>query len=192
MPVDRRALRKTLLARRDAFARSADADAASDALARHLVATVQRLAPRCLGLYAAMGSEFNAAPSLVADTATTSRRLALPSARRADRRMDFRLWDGGPTVAVDDFGIATATGEVVVPDVIVAPCIGFTRDGHRLGHGGGFYDRWLAVHDRVMAIGVAWSFALLEGDAFFAEPHDRPLAAIVTEQGVVEARPGAA
>ena len=99
--------------------------------------------------------------------------------------MDYRLWDGGPTTAVDDFGIATATGAVVVPDVVVAPCIGFTRGGHRLGHGGGFYDRWLAVHPEVAAIGVAWSFALLDGEAFTAEPHDMPLAAIVTEVGVV-------
>lgn len=177
-----------LLARRDAFARSAEAGAARDALAGHLVATVQRFAPRCLGLYAAMGSEFNAAPALVADTNATSRRLALPSARRADRRMDYRLWDGGPTLAVDDFGIATATGEVVVPDLVVAPCIGFTRDGHRLGYGGGFYDRWLAEHPGTVAIGVAWTWAELPDGAYEPEAHDVPLAAIVTEAGVLPAR----
>lgn len=132
-----------------------------------------------------MGSEFNAAPPLVADTETTAGRLALPSARRADRQMDYRLWDGAPTTAVDDFGIGTATGDVVVPDVVIAPCIGFTRHGHRLGHGGGFYDRWLAAHPDVVAIGVAWSWAVLDEAVFPPEPHDMPLAAIVTDADVI-------
>ena len=165
--------------------RSSGIEAARAALCRHLLAEVRRAAPRCLGLYAAMGSEFNAAPALIADTATTARRLALPSARRADRRMDYRLWDGAATAAVDDFGIATATGEVVVPDVVIAPCIGFTRQGHRLGHGGGFYDRWLAAHPDVIAIGVAWSWAVLDEADFPPEPHDMPMTAIITEADVI-------
>lgn len=181
-------MRRTLLARRDAFTRSPDVDAARDALVRHLVETVRGLAPRCLGLYAAMGSESNASPPLLADARGTSRRFALPSARRADRRMDYRLWDGSPTTAVDDFGIATASGERVVPDHVLAPCIGFTPDGYRLGHGGGFFDRWLADHPDVVAIGVAWSFAELGPGDYAPEPHDVPLACVVTEHGVVGRR----
>lgn len=191
MPIDRPALRRDLLARRDAFARAPESGPAGDALARHLLDAVRRHAPRCLGLYAAMRSEFNAAPALVADAARTSRLLALPCARRADRRMDYRVWtverDGAPPSARDDFGIPTGGGETVVPDLVLAPCIGFTRAGHRLGYGGGFYDRWLAEHPATVAIGIAWSWALLPPGAYEPEAHDVPLAAVVTEAGVLPA-----
>jgi 5-formyltetrahydrofolate cyclo-ligase len=188
VPIDRPALRRDLLARRDAFARAPESGPAGEALARHLVEAVRRVAPRCLGLYAAMRSEFNAAPPLVADAAATSRLLALPCARRADRRMDYRLWDGAEPAARDDFGIPTGSGGAVVPDLVVAPCIGFTRAGHRLGYGGGFYDRWLAEHPGTVAIGIAWTWAELPPGAYAPEAHDVPLAAVVTEAGVLPAR----
>ena len=99
--------------------------------------------------------------------------------------MEFRRWDGFVPTAVDECGIGTTTGELVRPDVVVVPCVGFTSAGHRLGYGGGYYDRWLAANGHVVAIGVAWSFAQVDLDVFAARPHDVPLALIVTEAGVV-------
>ena len=57
---------------------------------------------------------------------------------------------------------ASSDGAAVVPDVVVVPCVGFTAAGHRLGYGGGYYDRWLAAHRHVVAVGVAWSFAEID------------------------------
>jgi 5,10-methenyltetrahydrofolate synthetase len=71
-----------------------------------------------------------------------------------------------------------------VPDVVVVPCVGFTEACHRLGYGGGYYDRWLAEHRQVTAVGVAWSFAEVDLVTFAAQPHDIPLTLIVTERGV--------
>ncbi len=99
--------------------------------------------------------------------------------------MEFRRWDGAAPTAVDECGIGTSTGERVQPDVVVVPCVGFTPDGHRLGYGGGYYDRWLAANGQVVAVGVAWSFTRVDDAVFDVQPHDRPLALIVTEAGVV-------
>ena len=71
------------------------------------------------------------------------------------------------------------------PVVVVVPCVGFTRDGYRLGYGGGYYDRWLAANGHVVAVGVAWSFAQVDATVFGAQPHAVPLALIVTEEGIV-------
>lgn len=39
-------------------------------------------------------------------------------------------------------------------DAILVPCVGLSTDGHRLGHGGGYFDRWLARNTRAARIAV--------------------------------------
>jgi len=180
----RRSLRARLLAEREAFVKSPAADAARATLSDHLRAALVPLEPACLGLYWPLGSEFNAAAALAADPSLQETTRALPYARRAPRSMDFRRWDGEAPTVVDECGIASSDGASVVPDVVVVPCVGFTAAGHRLGFGGGYYDRWLAAHPHVVAVGVAWSFAELEATTFDARPHDIPLAFVVTDTGV--------
>jgi 5,10-methenyltetrahydrofolate synthetase len=71
---------------------------------------------------------------------------------------------------------------VAVPDVVLVPCVGFTREGFRLGYGGGFFDRWLAEHPGVTTIGLAWSGAEVH---FPVEAHDRALTLILTERELI-------
>ncbi|MEP7303394.1 MAG: 5-formyltetrahydrofolate cyclo-ligase [Caldimonas sp.] len=180
----RRALRRRLLAERGAFVASPAVAGASAALAAALVAVVVELEPACLGLYCAFGSEFNAAAAFAADPRCADLSLALPYARRVPKALEFRRWDGAAPLLLDECGIGSCAGAVVVPDVVVVPCVGFSEAGHRLGYGGGYYDRWLAAHRQVTAVGLAWSFAALDLATFAARPHDIPLAVIVTETGV--------
>jgi 5-formyltetrahydrofolate cyclo-ligase len=99
--------------------------------------------------------------------------------------MHYRRWDGRAPTIRDECGIPSSDGEVVVPDVVIVPCVGFTDDGFRLGYGGGYFDRWLAAHRGVTAVGVAWSLGRLGPDEFHPGPQDLPLSLIVTEHGVV-------
>lgn len=63
-----------------------------------------------------------------------------------------------------------ATGEVCAQlDVIIVPAVAFDKRGYRLGRGGGFYDRYLAVH-KTYNIGVCYPYALL--DEVPTEAHD--------------------
>jgi len=180
----RRALRARLLAEREAFIASPGSAAAEKSLAAELRGAISRLEPECLGLYWPFGSEFNAAAALAADPALNKVARVLPYARRDPRVLEFRRWSGAPPTIVDECGIGTGDGPATTPDVVVVPCVGFTAAGHRLGYGGGYYDRWLAAHPEVVAVGVAWSCAELDLAAFAPEPHDVPLAFIVTENGV--------
>ncbi|HEX2540369.1 MAG TPA: 5-formyltetrahydrofolate cyclo-ligase [Caldimonas sp.] len=181
---DRPALRARLLEARHAFAASATFAAAAEALGSHLRDTLARLEPECLGLYWPVRSEFNAAVAIGADPAFDKTRRALPFARREPPRLEFRRWDGAAPTQVDECGIGSSDGAVVQPDVVVVPCVGFTREGHRLGYGGGYYDRWLAANAHVVAVGVAWSFAEIDVATFAPQPHDVTLACVVTELGV--------
>lgn len=73
--------------------------------------------------------------------------------------------------------------------VALVPGLGFTADGNRVGQGGGFYDRWLARHPEVRAVGLAFSSQLLE--AVPSEPHDRRMDAVLTESGIHACTPDA-
>ncbi len=186
---DRAALRRSLLQQREQFAASPQAPAADAALARHLHAVLQRLEPLCLGVYWPIRCEFNPR-SAIEGEAGMSRlapmpALALPYCRRDPPQMQYRQWDGRAPTLRDERGIPAVDGLAVVPDVVVVPCVGYTRDGLRLGYGGGYFDRWLAAHPHATAVGVAWSFSELDAAGFAAGPHDLPLMLIVTERGVV-------
>ena len=180
-------MRQQQLARRLSFASSPDAAPASAALANHLASVLRELEPDRLGLYWPIKSEFNAASALGADTGALKWPLALPFTRRTPKEMHFRVWDGQVPTLLDECGIASCEGAVVVPDVLLVPCVGFTADGYRLGYGGGYFDRWLALHAGVTTVGVAWSCTQLEAGAYEPQPHDQALTLIVTEAGVVQA-----
>ena len=184
-PANRVALRRRLLADRERFARGASAAAAQHALTGHLAHLLRDLEPASLGLFWPVRGEFNPCDALrVAGCASPT--LALPFAQREPREMHYRSWNGDPPDTVDECGLAApAAGAVVVPDVVLVPCVGFTRAGFRLGYGGGYFDRWLALHPNVTAIGVAWSAAEIAPADWSAQPHDQPLALVVTEAGVV-------
>lgn len=174
MAHERSELRHNLLAARRAWAASpafGDAEGAVQAALRDLLA---QLEPEVLGVYWPLAGEFN--PQLAGHA------LALPFARKAAASMDYRRWDGAPPSLKDECGIPASSGAVVVPDVVLVPCVGFTREGYRLGYGGGYFDRWLARHPGVTTVGLAWSGSEA---AFAVQPHDQPLTLVLTESELI-------
>lgn len=182
---DRAALRLRLRAEREAFGASPGIAAAQAALGRHLREVLVQLEAQCLGLYWPVRSEFNAVQVLRADAKGDKTPWALPYTQRTPHEMHYRRWDRQEPTLLDECRIPACEGERVVPDVVLVPCVGYTRTGLRLGYGGGYFDRWLGAHPHVTAVGVAWSSAELDAAEFAAEPHDLALTLIVTERGVI-------
>ena len=73
--------------------------------------------------------------------------------------------------------------EDVALDVIIVPMLGFDENLHRIGYGGGYYDRLLAAHPRALRIGVCYESGKVEQIPI--EPHDIPLNLIITEERAV-------
>ena len=70
-------------------------------------------------------------------------------------------------------------------DVILAPLLGFDNQGHRLGMGGGFYDRTLeSVKGQSKPIIIGLAFECQRIDAVPTEAWDIPSDAILTENGL--------
>ena len=70
-------------------------------------------------------------------------------------------------------------GEV---DLVIVPCVGFDRHGGRLGHGGGYYDRYLPRCPQAVTVQAA--FEVQAVDEVAMESWDCPMDLTVTEAGV--------
>ncbi len=68
----------------------------------------------------------------------------------------------------------------------LVPGLAFTRQGHRIGHGSGCFDRFLATFEGA-AIGLAFDCQLR--DTLPQEAHDRPVALLVTESACYPCAP---
>jgi 5-formyltetrahydrofolate cyclo-ligase len=127
--------------------------------------------------------------ALMAALAARGHTLALPRIGAKDAALSFRRWNEGDALIDNHHAIPEprADADVVTPDILLVPLLAFDASGHRLGYGGGYYDRTLEALD-ARAIGIA--YAGQEVDALPHEAHDRRLDAVVTEKGMrVFARP---
>lgn len=66
-------------------------------------------------------------------------------------------------------------------EVILVPCVGFNGKKDRLGHGGGYYDRYLK-DCKALKIGIAFEVQKTEAD--LKEENDITLDMIITEKDV--------
>lgn len=117
------------------------------------------------------------------------RHVALPRFAARGDRMDFRAWRDpydDSDLELGPYGHLqpAAEAEPVRPAIVIVPLLAFTAAGARLGQGGGHYDRWLADHPDVTAVGIGWDSQLV--DELPLEPHDRLLRAVVTPTRLYE------
>lgn len=110
--------------------------------------------------------------------------LALPEIVRRHQPLQFRQWWPEAPMEAGLFNIPVpANTPVIAIDAVIIPMTGFDRLGYRLGYGGGYYDRTLALADpRPLTIGVAFETGRL--DTIYPQSHDIPLDFIVTECGI--------
>lgn len=73
-------------------------------------------------------------------------------------------------------------------DIVVLPGSVFDEKGGRLGYGGGFYDRFLALEIRPSALRVALAFDLQVLVEVPQQPHDMPVDFIITENRIIKAQ----
>jgi 5-formyltetrahydrofolate cyclo-ligase len=72
-------------------------------------------------------------------------------------------------------------------DAVLVPGLAFDARGHRLGRGGGFYDRFLS-HPLLRADRIGVAFDLQIADTLPADPHDACVGAIATESRLILVR----
>jgi 5-formyltetrahydrofolate cyclo-ligase len=107
--------------------------------------------------------------------------LALPLVKNKAQALTFLLWTPGDAMDKDEYGIPVPAQReyIIQPATLLIPCVGFSLSNHRLGYGGGYYDRTLSIAPRPQAIGIAYHQGLLD---FAAQKHDLAMDLIITEK----------
>lgn len=108
-------------------------------------------------------------------------RIALPVVVEKGHPLEYRLWAPGDPLERGVWNILVPVrGEVVRPDVTIAPVVGFDAGHYRLGYGGGFFDRTLAVLPAsTLKIGVGYAESRIP--TIYPQSHDIPMDVIVTD-----------
>jgi 5-formyltetrahydrofolate cyclo-ligase len=145
-----------------------------------------RQAQTVLG-YLNFGAEL-AAELWVQQALTDGKRVLLPRVNRASMHLDiYKVSDLQHDVAPGSWGIREPVVERCIKeealgtvDFILLPGVAFTREGVRLGYGGGFYDKLLAQMPHRPAL-VAGAYALQVVQEIPQENTDRNVGWLVTE-----------
>jgi 5,10-methenyltetrahydrofolate synthetase len=112
-------------------------------------------------------------------------RVALPVVEIQAAPLAFRTWHPGVHMERGHWNIPVPPADALrlVPQVALAPLVGWDGAGYRLGYGGGYFDRTLAaLSPKPFVIGVGLRSARIA--TIFPQAHDIRLDAIVTEAGL--------
>ena len=163
----------------------------SAAICRRIEALPEWRAARTVHLYWPLTKrhEVDTRPLLDA-LGAEGRRAVLPAALPgAAPRLAHRLYQGRDALRPGRFGISEPVGTPAVApeelDLVVVPAFGAGRNGHRVGHGAGYYDAFLAGLSAPTVCPVYHACLVA---AVPAEAHDVPVSIVVTEKATV--RPG--
>lgn len=182
---DKAALRERMRAIRRGIAPAGRTRLAEEA-ARRLAELPELSKARLVMVFASFGAEISTEPA-IARLAGRGRRLLLPYL--VEGSMDAAEFDPGEPLEATAYGPKEPARRVAADpsaiDLVVVPGLAFDRAGHRLGYGGGHYDRYLGRlrHD-ALRVGICFHAQLV--DLVPHGPADRRVHVVVTDREAID------
>ena len=128
--------------------------------------------------------------ALIGTCLAHGKRVAVPVVTPGTRTLAHALIDSLDQLVVGPWGLAQPdpAEAVWLPseariDLVVVPGLAFDRRGHRIGWGGGYYDRFLA---QVQTIKIGLCYDELVLDRIPGEPHDVPMDMVVAATAIYQ------
>ena len=180
------ALREVVLRRREALPEEQRASLSSRIVARVLDLRSYRLSNVVLA-YASFGTELRT-DGFLRRVLGDGKTLLLPRVEREGLTL-YEVRDLARDLSPGTWGIREPRPEYCpvsdpgIVDFALIPGVAFDRKGGRLGYGGGFYDRLLASLPDGPPL-VSGAFEVQVVDEVPVGPHDAPVHAVVTEEGI--------
>lgn len=183
---DRNGIRRWARQQRSALSPT-EQDHAAKAAAQQALGLTELAGATTFALYLANDGELDPQPLLDA-LAGAGKTVLLPVLHPfVPGHLLFMRYQRGEAMTLNRFGIPEPQLDVgkVVPvgdiDVVFTPLVAFDDAGHRLGMGGGFYDRSLAAYQGLV-VGLAHDCQ--QHPALPVASWDKPLSLIVTPKGI--------
>ncbi|MCB1310653.1 MAG: 5-formyltetrahydrofolate cyclo-ligase [Sedimentitalea sp.] len=172
-------------ARKAAFARRKAAHALRDGRSAAFLSQVlgaHRGVP--LAGYMPIRTEIDPLPAMA--EAAAHGPLAVPVIAGPGQPLRFSRWHPGRVLRPGPFGAQIPErDDFLIPEIVIVPLVAFDASGGRLGYGGGFYDRTLALLRAARpTLAIGFAYAAQEAERLPLEKTDQPLDMIVTEKGV--------
>lgn len=145
--------------------------------------------PQHIAAFWPMPAEPDLLPLLTQWVEEEGLQISLPVVETEDAPLQFRLWTPDTPMETGQYGIPIPQSELAssLPDIVLVPTLGYTRQGDRLGYGKGYYDRtlahWRAQQHPFTAVGIAWAVGDLSDTDYQPAAHDQRLDTILTDKG---------
>ena len=186
-----RTLRQTIRQQRRALTRDA-AESCAEQMAQHLFKHPLILRSHLIAAYLAADGEMDPAP-LLELLWSAGKQVYLPVlVPFSGNRLWFARFAPGDRLVYNRYGIPEPTSRNLIKptalDLVLTPLVAFDRHGHRVGMGGGYYDRSFAflrqrTHwHKPRMLGIAYD--MQKQDRILSNAWDIPMDAIVTEQAL--------
>ena len=132
--------------------------------------------------YYPIENEVNTLP-LIERLCAEGKKIFLPVVRGKD--MLFKQFEGFDKLHAGKFGIYEPAGKEldILPDVMCIPGVAFDKSCNRIGYGGGYYDRYLAVANTTIKSAFAYEFQVI--DKIETENFDKAVDEIFTENRII-------
>lgn len=178
--MDKAALRQRLLAARRALT-TEDRTLRGERIRTSLLGTQVWTSARTLGCYLSLADEVSTWP-LLASAWEQGKRVAVPVLLSKDLGLEFRELRDDTGLRPGPLGILQpVSGRLVPPaelDLVLVPGVGFDLNRHRLGFGGGYFDRFLSGYTG-WSLGLAFEVQVV--DRLPVSTHDRAVDQVQTE-----------
>ncbi len=150
----------------------------------HIIKSEEFQSAKTIASYISYGDE-PATKDLNEEILRNNKKLVLPRMLK-DKNLEWIIWNGDQSKLVKAGKILEPVGKAIESDeidIVIVPTLHATREGHRLGQGGGSYDRALANIS-------AWRIGLIYSGELTVEPvpveaHDIKLSAVATPDLIV-------
>lgn len=144
---------------------------------------------RALACYVSVRSELPTAP-LVEACRAKGLRVAIPAWNAASGKYDFCWYDVGEELVPGPMRIPEPATHTLAPlseiGLFIVPGLVFSRDGGRLGYGGGWYDRLLEGRSPDSLCAGYCLDLQISGDSLPAEPFDLPMDLLFTPTRTIQ------